>query len=91
MTPYNLTWKFLSADILMVPIQNLSVWFEYTIYDTQLFGNGTEKLTIYFDDLQVMNSYSYNFPIMNSSVDFALYPKESNVECGIFSFMVTVM
>lgn len=79
MNPYSVEWEFLSADILMVPTENLTVWFEVYIDESrQLFGNGSEVLTIYFDDLEVMNSYSYNFQMINSSVSFDLYPRESD-------------
>lgn len=91
MTPYTVNWEFLSANNLMVPLENLSVWFEYEIVTTQLFGNGSETLTIYFDDLQVMNSFSYGFGMINSTVDYRLFPQESDEECGIFSFMVAIM
>ena len=84
MSPYNVSWDFLSAPNLQVPLQNLSVWFQYELLDDkQLFGNGSEILTIYFDDLQVMNSYQYNFEMINSTVDFKLFPKESAEGCGI--------
>lgn len=84
LTPYNVSWEFLSAPILMVPTQNISVWFEIELQDSkQLFGNGTEILTIYFDDLQVMNSYSYHFKMVNSTIDYTLYPIESINTCGI--------
>jgi hypothetical protein len=84
MAPYSIQWEFLSANILMVPTENLTVWFEVYIDESrQLFGNGSEILTIYFDDLEVMNSYSYNFQMINSSVSFELYPRESDETCGI--------
>ena len=83
LTPYNLTWDFLSAPILKVPIENLSVWYSYDIDSRQIFGFGTEKLTIYFDNLTVMNSYSYHFGIINSTVSFNLSPYESQENCGI--------
>ena len=76
--PYNVTWDFLSAPILMVPTENISVWFQFAINgDKQFFGNGSETLTIFFDDLEVMNSLSYNFGIINKTVNFTLFPSES--------------
>lgn len=83
LTPYNLNWEFISAPILMVPIENLSVWFSYEIEKRQIFGFGTEKLIINFDNLTVMNSYSYNFGLINKTVSFDLYPYESSEDCGV--------
>lgn len=84
MSPYNVSWDFLSAPILIVPVQNLSVWFQYEVLDDkQIFGNGSEVLTIYFDDLQVMNSYQYNFEMINATVPFNIFPRESTRSCGI--------
>lgn len=84
LTPYNVSWTFLSAPILMVPTENISVWFQIELLDNkQLFGNGSEILTIYFDDLKVMNSFSYHFEMINSTVNYTLFPQESKNTCGI--------
>ena len=77
LSPYTINWEFISADILMVPTQNLTVWFSFEIEKKQLFGNGSETINIYFDDLQVMNSYSYNFQMINKSVSLDLFPREA--------------
>lgn len=61
----------------MVPTENLTVWFSFEIEKKQLFGNGSETLNIYFDDLKVMNSYSSNFQMINKSVSLDLYPREA--------------
>jgi hypothetical protein len=78
MGPYIVNWDFLSAPILSVPIENITVVFQFEIEgNKQFFGNGTEVVTIYFDDLEVMNSYSYHFGMINSSVSYNLFPSES--------------
>lgn len=91
MSPYPLNWTFLSENILKVPTENLTVWFSYEIAGKQRFGNGSEVLTIYFDDLEVMNSYSYNFPMINSTVKFNLYPLESDEDCSIGWYGIAIM
>jgi len=79
LSPYELSWRFLSAPILMVPTENLTVWFEVLIDENrQFFGNGSEVLKIHFDDLEVMNSFQYNFGMINSTVEFELFPRESD-------------
>ena len=91
MTPYNLTWDFISAPILKVPIENLSVWFSYEIDNRQIFGFGAEQVRIYFDNLTVMNSYSYHFGLINSTVTFNLDPYESPEDCGIPSLGTAIL
>lgn len=75
----------------MVPIENLSVWFSYEIDNRQVFGFGTEQLVINFDNLTVMNSYSYHFGIINQTVSFNLYPYESSDDCGIGSIGTAII
>ena len=75
----------------MVPIENLSVWFSYEIDNRQVFGFGTEQLIINFDNLTVMNSYSYHFGIINQTVSFNLYPYESSDDCGIGSIGTAII
>lgn len=81
MGPYTVDWDFLSAPILMVPVENITVWFQFEILgDKQFFGNGSEVVTIYFNDIQVMNSYSYHFGMINSTVNLYPSPSESTDE-----------
>lgn len=80
LSPYKINWEFISAEILIVPVENLTVWFWYEIEATQQFGNGSEEFSIYFDDIDALNSFSYNFGMINETVSFDLFPKESDDE-----------
>jgi hypothetical protein len=91
MEPYDIEWDFLSETILKVPYENISIWFQFEMLnDLQLFGNGSEVLTIYFNDMEVLNSYSYNFGMINETVSYNLFPRESGEDCGIGSYTLAV-
>ena len=88
MTPYSLTWDFISAPFLMVPFANYTIWFSYSTSD-QLFGNGSESLTVNFTDMTRIKNAAYNFEMINSSVTFNnLFPQETTKACGDLLFNI---
>lgn len=75
--PYNLSYELLNANILKTPQPNITIWFSYSI-NTQLFGNGSETLTVsILNQTRLINS-AYNFGTLNSSFSVTLSPQESS-------------
>lgn len=78
MTPYTFSWDFISATSLKVPTPNKTVWFEFST-PNQIFGNGSETITVTFTDMTRLQNYAYGFGMINSTVSFnSLVPQESS-------------
>lgn len=92
MTPYSLDWDFLSAPDLLVPYPNYTVYFSYET-SNQVFGNGSESLTIYFNDTTRLQNSAYGFGMINSSLTFTgLVPADTTEACGdmLFNFIIYI-
>jgi hypothetical protein len=89
LTPYDVTLELVNATILITPTPNLTIWFSYNS-TSQFIGNGSETLSISFPTSKILNS-AYNFAMLNSSLDFTLFPQESSETCGELGFEVPII
>lgn len=89
LTPYNVQWELLYSSTLMVPTPNMTVWFSYSS-SSQLFGNGSEIITLNFTDMTKIQNSAYNFGMINSSVSFRVHPQESDEGCGELIFQIII-
>jgi hypothetical protein len=89
LTPYDVTFELVNATILITPTPNLTIWFSYNS-SSQFIGNGSETLSISFPTSKILNS-AYNLAMLNSSLNFTLFPQESSETCGELGFIVPII
>ena len=82
MNPYSFNWTFISEFILEIPLKNISMWFSYDSPD-QYHGNGTEQIFFNFTKNVRVLSYSYEFEMLNTTVEFDLPPREGTYKCYV--------